>query len=152
VILLNGLGFEPWAERLIRAAAAKGAVVIVSADVKPRAFKTDSASGAPTAVDPHAWQDLRNGQIYAHNIAVGLAAADKANGHIYEQNAGAYGAELAALDAKVRGILAPIPQARRRSSPATTPSAISVRPMASNSLLRSVSRPRIKPPPKALRA
>ncbi len=83
-------------------------------EVKPRAFKPDSASGAPTAVDPHAWQDLGNGQIYARNIAVGLAAADKANGALYEQNAASYGAELAALDKKVMGLFAPIPAARRR--------------------------------------
>ena len=112
VILLNGLGFEPWAERLIRSSAAKGAIVIVSAGVTPRTFTT--ASGARSAVDPHAWQDLRNGQVYAHNIAAGFAAADKANRNFYEQNAVAYAGELATRDDAVRTAFAAIPPERRR--------------------------------------
>ncbi len=110
VILLNGLGFEPWAARLIRSAAAKGAVVIVSTGVKPRKFGTDSAS----VIDPHAWQDLGNGQIYAHNIAEGFAKADKANAEYYRDNAKGYIADLAALDAKVRKAIDAVPAGRHK--------------------------------------
>jgi len=114
VILLNGLGFEPWAERLIKSAAAKGVVVAVSKGVKALPFKAEFGAGARRAIDPHAWQDLRNGEIYARNIAAALAGADKANGAFYEANAASYAAELAKQDAEVRAAFAAIPADRRR--------------------------------------
>jgi zinc/manganese transport system substrate-binding protein len=110
VIVLNGLGFEAWSDRLIRSSAAKGAIIIASTGVKPRKFGPDSAS----AIDPHAWQDLRNGQIYAHNIAEGFAKADKANAQYYRDNAEGYIADLALSDAKVRAAIAAVPADRRK--------------------------------------
>lgn len=109
VILLNGLGFEPWVKRLIHAAAAKGTVVIVSAGVTPRRFGPDAAA----AIDPHAWQDLRNGEIYARNIGAAFAAADKASADFYEKNAASYAGEMAVLDGKVRAAFAALPTKRR---------------------------------------
>ncbi|PJI52408.1 metal ABC transporter substrate-binding protein, partial [Methylobacterium radiotolerans] len=52
--------------------------------------------------DPHAWQSLANGVIYARNVANGLAAADPAHAQAYRQRADAYIAKLQALDASVR--------------------------------------------------
>jgi zinc/manganese transport system substrate-binding protein len=114
VILLNGLGFEPWAERLIRSAAAKGRVVAVSEGVKAHPFKAQFGTSARAAIDPHAWQDLRNGEIYSRNIAAAFAAADKSNGAFYEANAASYVEGLAKLDAEIRAAFAAIPVDRRR--------------------------------------
>ena len=114
VIVLNGLNFEPWAERLIKSAAAKGTVVVASAGVKALPFRADAGIGARTAIDPHAWQDLRDGQLYARNIAAALAAADPANRPFYEASVAAYCAKLASLDGDVRAAFASIPQNRRR--------------------------------------
>lgn len=110
VIVLNGLGFEPWAERLIKSSKARGLVIIASDGVKPRRFGSDSAS----AVDPHAWQDLANGQIYAHNIAEGFTKADKTNADFYRDNEKVYVADLAAADAKVRKAIAAVPADKRK--------------------------------------
>jgi zinc/manganese transport system substrate-binding protein len=109
VIVINGLGFEPWAERLIRSSAAKGTVVTASAGVKARNFGSDTSS-----LDPHAWQDLSNGQIYARNIGEAFAKADKANAQFYRDNAEGYAAELASADAKVRAAIAAVPAERRK--------------------------------------
>jgi zinc/manganese transport system substrate-binding protein len=109
VIVINGLGFEPWAERLIRSSAAKGLVVTASAGVKARQFGSDVSS-----IDPHAWQDLSNGQTYARNIGEAFAKADKANAQFYRDNAEAYAAELATADAKVRTAIGAIPAERRK--------------------------------------
>ncbi len=114
IILLNGLGFEPWAERLIQSAAAKGRVVAVSESVKAHLFKAQFGTSVREAIDPHAWQDLRNGEIYSHNIAAALAAADKANSAFYEANAASYAGGLDKLDAEVRTAFAAIPADRRR--------------------------------------
>ncbi len=64
--------------------------------------------------DPHAWQNLANGVIYARNVAEGLAAADPARAQAYRQRAEAYVARLQALDASVRKTFDAIPAARRK--------------------------------------
>jgi zinc/manganese transport system substrate-binding protein len=130
-VVRNGLGFEPWLDRLLRAAGHRGPVITASAGITPR--PSDEAAGRhhhhhhdgverrrqhavpPGRVpDPHAWQDLRLGQVYARNIAAGLAAADPASAEHYRRNAEAYIARLAALDAWVRAQIATVPEARRK--------------------------------------
>ncbi|HET8597008.1 MAG TPA: zinc ABC transporter substrate-binding protein [Castellaniella sp.] len=65
------------------------------------------------AVDPHAWQDLRNGVQYAQNIAAGLAQADPAHGSAYFARADAYVRQLRQADAHWRRQLAAVPEDRR---------------------------------------
>ncbi|MNK07269.1 Manganese ABC transporter substrate-binding lipoprotein precursor [compost metagenome] len=64
--------------------------------------------------DPHAWQSLANGVIYARNVAEGLAAADPARAQAYRLRAKAYIERLESLDASVRKTFAAIPAARRK--------------------------------------
>ncbi len=63
--------------------------------------------------DPHAWQSLTNGQIYAKNIAEGLAKADPENAADYRARGEAYIAEMKAMDEKVRQEIASVPEAQR---------------------------------------
>ena len=65
------------------------------------------------AFDPHAWQSLGNAAAYADNIAAALAQADPANAAAFHRNRAAYGAEIEALDAEIRGIVAALPVDRR---------------------------------------
>lgn len=64
--------------------------------------------------DPHAWQSLANGVIYARNVADGLAAADPAHAQAYRQRADTYIAKLQALDASVRKTFDAIGADRRK--------------------------------------
>lgn len=64
--------------------------------------------------DPHAWQSLANGVIYARNVADGLAAADPARAQAYRQRADAYIAKLQTLDASVRKTFNAIGADRRK--------------------------------------
>jgi zinc/manganese transport system substrate-binding protein len=129
LVVRNGLGFEPWLDRLLRAAGHRGPVVTATEGIAPRAMDGGAHDhGAPGGVergrqhavpptrvaDPHAWQDLRLGQAYARTIAEGLAAADPAGAALYRANAEAYAARLAALDAWVRAQVATVPPARRK--------------------------------------
>jgi zinc/manganese transport system substrate-binding protein len=65
-------------------------------------------------VDPHAWQDLRNGMLYAKNIADGLGRADPHNKSYYQKRADAYIAQMEKLDSEVRLALDAIPASRRK--------------------------------------
>ncbi len=64
--------------------------------------------------DPHAWQSLTNGAIYARNIATALAAADPANAGDYQKRADAYIARINALDARLRQDFGAIDASRRK--------------------------------------
>lgn len=131
VLIVNGLGFEGWIERLQRSANFKGKVVVASTGVTALTMEEDDhghshghshggststrkKAKAETIPDPHAWQDLRNGVLYADNIARGLSQADPANAAFYGERAAAYKQRLTALDARLRAEFAAIAQARRR--------------------------------------
>lgn len=64
--------------------------------------------------DPHAWQNLANGEIYVANIRDGLIAADPDGKAVYEANAEKYLVALKAEDAAVKAALDALPQSRRR--------------------------------------
>src|SRR5262249_32670838 len=101
---------EKWMERLVATAGYKGPIAIASAGVKARSMSEEGKSVA----DPHAWQDLANGQIYVRNIARALAAADPADADYFRPRAERYVAELAALDSWVRREITKVPAEKRR--------------------------------------
>lgn len=127
LVLVNGLGFEGWIDRLVKASGYKGPLVVASDGVAPLTAEEEHghASGASEATeestdhdhgafDPHAWQDLANGRRYVANIAGALAAADPAHAEAYRLRAEAYDRELAALDQDIRSRLNAVPTDRRK--------------------------------------
>jgi zinc/manganese transport system substrate-binding protein len=112
LILVNGLGFEGWMDRLVKSSGTKAAVAVLSAGVKPRTM-VDEDHGGKKVQDPHAWQDLANGRLYVANLAKALAKADPEGAAFYQERAEAYRKRLADLDAWVRGQFAAIPKAAR---------------------------------------
>ena len=65
-------------------------------------------------IDPHAWQNLANGQIYVDNIAQALSSVDPVGAPIYQANAAAYKTKLTELDQWVKTGFAGIPKPKRR--------------------------------------
>jgi len=116
VVITNGLGFEGWMARLVKASGTKASPVVATKGIKPR--KQQDAHGhaghSHDSTDPHAWQSVANAKIYVANILAALIAADPAGKAAYEANAKAYLAKLDALDKDVREAVAAIPKDRRR--------------------------------------
>jgi len=110
LVLVNGLGFEGWMGRLVKASGTKAAMVTATKGVKPRKMEEEGHAGA----DPHAWQSVPNAKIYVANIRDALVAADPAGKSAYDANAAAYLARLDALDAEVKAAVAAIPADRRK--------------------------------------
>lgn len=110
LVVLNGFGLEGWIDRLVQSAGYAGPVVIATKGITPRRMEE---KGAPVT-DPHAWQDPRNGTIYARNIADGLAAADPANAAMFRSRADAYIRDIEQTDAWVVAQIAGVPAARRK--------------------------------------
>jgi zinc/manganese transport system substrate-binding protein len=125
LVVTNGFGLEGWLNRLISASGFKGMMVVATSGIDSltmEAEEEEPLAGRPTrkavkpklVQDPHAWQNPRNGQIYARNIAAGLAEIDPANAEYYRQRAADYGRQLAALDQKVKAEIDQVPPAKRK--------------------------------------
>lgn len=128
LVVRNGLGFDPWFDRLARAAGYSGPVATATDGITPRSMihshaghshdgasrRTSHRAEAARVPDPHCWQDLRLAQVYARNLAEGLAAADPAGAELYRRNATSYAGRLAQLDSWVRAQIGSVPQARRK--------------------------------------
>nr|WP_320012555.1 metal ABC transporter substrate-binding protein [uncultured Desulfobulbus sp.] len=149
LVIVNGLGFEGWLDRLVQASGFSGKIVVASAGIKPRAMgmeenedeheqhhgeehhhqpghghddaqhgEHEQAAGHHHHhhgdVDPHAWQSLANGMIYAHNISKALIAADPAHAAAYQQAEASYVGQIKSLESWVTQQLVTIPEANRR--------------------------------------
>ena len=110
LLVENGLGLEGWMARLGAASGFKGVRVVASRGVKPRFLN----GVAEVSIDPHAWQDPRNGAIYAGNIAEGLAALDPPRAAEWRAAAARYQVRIAETDAWIEARIAPVPLADRR--------------------------------------
>jgi zinc/manganese transport system substrate-binding protein len=111
VVLTNGLGYEGWMGRLLKASGTKAPVAVAAKGVKER--KTQDSHGHGGA-DPHAWQSVANVKVYVANIRDALIAADPAGKSVYEANATVYLGKLDALDQEVRAAVSAIPADRRK--------------------------------------
>ncbi len=119
VVFVNGLGFEGWLDRLVKASASTAPVIVASKGIKPIERGTDHGAAHEHEhdhgrADPHAWQSVPNAKIYVANIRDALAALDPAGKAVYETNANSYDGKLDALDREVRDAIASIPADRRR--------------------------------------
>jgi zinc/manganese transport system substrate-binding protein len=144
VVVINGLGFEGWIDRLVKSSGFKGKLVVASNGVKPLDFKEETKSHAPEQkdshdhghkhghkpktdhgkhdhakhdhgeVDPHAWQDLKNGKIYAENIRAALVAVLPAARDEINARTKRYIDQIEALDQDSRMRLSAVPAEQRR--------------------------------------
>jgi zinc/manganese transport system substrate-binding protein len=115
LVVVNGLGFEGWLERLVKASGTKAPIVVATTGIKPRERGGDHGHDHDHGrADPHAWQSVANAKIYVANIRDALIVADPAGKDTYTANAAAYLAKLDALEREVREVIAKIPTDRRR--------------------------------------
>jgi len=135
LVLTNGLHFEGFIDRLIRATDRSARVIELTKGVKllrnteehhshegrhrhdhghdhdnPKDHAHHHHHGE---YDPHAWQSVRNAQVYVNNIADAFCAADEAGCQSYRANAKSYGEKLQALETDLRATVAEIPSSRR---------------------------------------
>lgn len=133
LLFVNGFGFEGWLPRLVKASGFQGTEVVVSEGVIPRPLTAHEHEGERHnadqvgarrempdvahqhgSIDPHAWQSLDNGMVYARNIAKALAKADPVHAAQYQARATAYIAEMEALNVAIKHDLDAIPADRRK--------------------------------------
>lgn len=125
LVVVNGLGFEGWIDRLVAASASAATVVVATATIETGDddghddrddhghSDHDDHGHDHHGVDYHLWQDAAHARAYVGTIAAALAAADPEGRAFYEANAQRYDAVLAALDREIREALADVPSERR---------------------------------------
>jgi zinc/manganese transport system substrate-binding protein len=123
IVLVNGLHFEGFLQRLVEASATKATVVELTKGVEVLSMKEgehghegeahDHEGHDHGATDPHAFQSIANAKIYVKNIADAFCAADAAGCDTYRGNAEAYTGKLDALEAEVKTAVASIPADKR---------------------------------------
>jgi zinc/manganese transport system substrate-binding protein len=113
LVFVNGLGYEGWLNRLVKASGTKAEVVVAAKGIKSRPAADKQAHGHGTA-DPHAWQSVANAGLYVAAIRDALISADPPGKATYEQNARAYVDKLDRLDKEIRTAVAAIPKDRRK--------------------------------------
>jgi len=121
VVLVNGLMFEGFMQRLVEASGTAAAVAVLSdgADILPDPngghyhYSGGKAVFHAAPNDPHAWQSVANASTYVGNVARAFCAADGARCTTYTSNAAAYVEELAALDREIRQAVEALPRDRR---------------------------------------
>lgn len=117
LVVINGLGFEGWIERLIKPSGFRGSVVVASTNIKTlnRIHSgTHDHRDNHREADPHAWLDAKNSLIYADNIVTALIQADPEGRAYYEANAARYKREINEVDQQIRAMSEKIPAERRR--------------------------------------
>lgn len=129
LVVINGLGFEGWQERVLKTSSYRGDLVVASKGIAAKEREDDHdhdhdhgkghQHGAKAdahdhgKLDPHAWQDPRNVIVYTKNIAAALSRLDPAGAAIYQRNATDYIAQLTELDRWAEQQFSTIPAAKR---------------------------------------
>ncbi|TJZ74791.1 metal ABC transporter solute-binding protein, Zn/Mn family [Chitiniphilus eburneus] len=120
LLVVNGLAFEGWLDRLATASAFKGVRVVASQGVPVRHLEADHAPHGHDHdhdhgdIDPHAWQNPRNVVVYVNNLVAALAKADPAGAAIYRRNGDRYIVQLLELDRWAAAQFAKVPKPRRK--------------------------------------
>jgi ABC-type Zn uptake system ZnuABC Zn-binding protein ZnuA len=107
LVVRNGLGLEPWLDRLTQ--PVDDVVVVTVSDDLTRVAERDSRGD----VDPHLWMVPGYAMAYVRRIEAALAQTDPEGAELYRANADAYVAQLHALDAELADAIATIPSDRR---------------------------------------
>ncbi|MBF7994182.1 MULTISPECIES: metal ABC transporter substrate-binding protein [Rahnella] len=110
VVFVSGLGLEGWIDRLVKASGYKGHLVTASEGVNSRKMEEDGKQ----ITDPHAWNSMANGVIYATNVMNALIKADPEDADYFRQRGTAYIEQLQKLDAWAKTEFTGIPQSKRK--------------------------------------
>ncbi|EGP94519.1 metal ABC transporter substrate-binding protein [Nitrosarchaeum koreense] len=102
LIIINGVGFESWTDKLTEMNY-QGIVVDTSNGIIEKNIEESSINeNVVTSDDPHIWLNPVYAKIQVQNIADAFSKSDPENEKYYKENAANYIAELDLLDLKIR--------------------------------------------------
>ena len=137
LLIINGVGFEGWLERLIKASNYNNPVITATNGIALINVEEDEshhdehedhekhedehdnkkdlhADHHHGDTDPHAWMSLANAKIYVNNITNGLISIDPKGERIYKRNAKHYLTKINALEKQIYNQVNSIPSNKRK--------------------------------------
>lgn len=115
LLVVNGLEFEGWIDRLIDASGFEGTMVVASDGIDVLGHEEDDPEDHEDheqhehgEFDPHAWQSLSRAAVYVDNITASLSEAHPEASASFSANAATYRAQIMALDAALKADFATI--------------------------------------------
>lgn len=102
LLVLNGVGLEYWAEKLIQSAN-NPRLIVVDTSEGIDILQGDDREGAG---NPHIWLDPKNAVVQAGDVRDALVQADPARADSYRSNAERYVEQLLSLDREIAGEVA----------------------------------------------
>lgn len=109
-LVLNGVGHDPYALEIIRAAGVEGKVKLISANEKVALLPISGLDGGEKVPNPHTFIGISAAVQQVYTIADGLAAIDPKNADAYRANARAYAGKLRRLKADAMQKIAALPR------------------------------------------
>jgi zinc transport system substrate-binding protein len=103
VIVINGVGFEPWITELVT--VYPDILIIDTSREISLLEKDEQMFNGKIQNDPHIWLDPILAKKQVQNIANGLSKIDPQNTDYYQENAKTYNTKLDLLDNKIRNEL-----------------------------------------------
>lgn len=111
VFVKQGLGMEPWADDMVKAADNPKLLVVEAAkNVTPIKNTDEDEIKEHGQYDPHAWLSLACARNEVDQIVEGLSKADPANGDYYKKNGEAYEKKLQDLENTYKGKFQNLPR------------------------------------------
>ncbi|UEG73601.1 metal ABC transporter substrate-binding protein [Pantoea agglomerans] len=110
LVFVSGLGLEGWMDRLVSASGYRGQPVVASTGVTTRSMEEEGK----TVTDPHAWNSMQNGVIYATNVMNALVKADPEDAPAIRQHGQNYIQQLQALDRWAKTAFDAVPADKRK--------------------------------------
>lgn len=110
MVVVNGLGFEGWLDRLIEASGFHGKILVATTGITPLGYTHHGEE----FIDPHAWHSLKNAHIYIDNIVKGLSELLPQDAAFFKARGEAYKASLESLEDEAYEQLASVPLQKRR--------------------------------------
>ncbi len=90
IVVLNGMGYDPWMERLLAAAPVAGRAVLVA--------------GTQSGQNPHVWYDLPTVAALARNVTDALSSADPEHQAGYAARLQAFLASLKPIETRITAL------------------------------------------------
>ncbi len=118
LIFENGLGFEPWLDRIVKACGTKAKRVVVSSGVQIRHAAACEHEGEHAHdhgdANPHIWQSVARTRQIVGTIRDALSQHDPANAADFAERAKIYLQQLDELDGFIRQRVAALPESSRK--------------------------------------
>lgn len=110
VLVWNGVGHDPFARDIVRAAGMEGKIKMIAANERVSLLPVSGLEGGEKVVNPHTFIGVSAAIQQVYTIADGLGALDAANADAYRANARAYATRLRKLKAEAMAKIAALPR------------------------------------------